>query len=101
MINENSLQNNQKAVDIWVLEYDGYWSPLSISVINEELGEVSRDLEKYKPRRPNAQGSNIGEELADLLFSVMCIANHYQINLSIEFNKILEKYNKRDSNRFF
>ena len=71
--------------------------------ILEELREVSKEinaLEGYKPRKRNVLDSNIREKLADLLFSVKCIANRYQINLSIEFNKILKKYNKRDPSRF-
>jgi NTP pyrophosphatase (non-canonical NTP hydrolase) len=69
----------------------------------EELGEVAREinsLEGFKPRKDDADKSKLGEELADLIFSIICLANHYRINLSGEFEKSLLKYSERDANRF-
>ena len=104
MAKENLLIEIQNMVDHWIREHGGYWSPLSmICAIMEELGEVTREinsLEGYKPKKSNKLNSNLGEELADLLFSVVCIANHYNVDLGKEFNKILDKYSKRDSIRF-
>ena len=39
-------------------------------------------------------------ELADLLFSIICLANYYKINLGDKLNRILEKYTIRDADRF-
>jgi len=101
---KDSLNEVQKIVDNWICEHGGYWAPLSmICAIIEELGEVAREinsLEGYKPKKSKISDSNLGEELADLLFSIICIANHYKIDLGKEFNNIINKYSERDSNRF-
>ena len=99
-----TLDDMQQLVDGWIQKYGGYWSPLSmLSAVLEELGEVSREinyLEGNKPKKDTKNKSNLQEEIADLIFSVICIANHYKINLSEEFHKVIEKYTKRDSKRF-
>ena len=104
MIIENSFKEIQKKVNNWILEHGGYWPPLSmICAIIEELGEVAKEvnsLEGYKPKKSNKLEINLGEELADLLFSIICIANHYKIDLGKEFKEIFKKYSERDSNRF-
>ncbi|MFX0139915.1 MAG: nucleotide pyrophosphohydrolase [Candidatus Hodarchaeota archaeon] len=101
---KDSLEEVQKKVDDWICEHGGYWPPLSmVCAIMEELGEVAREvnsLEGYKPKKSKILESNLGIELADLLFSIICIANHYKIDLGIEFNKTFKKYSNRDSNRF-
>ncbi len=101
---KDSLNEVQKIVDNWICVHGGYWPPLSmICAIIEELGEVAREinsLEGYKPKKSKISDSNLGEELADLLFSIICIANHYKIDLGKEFNNIINKYSERDSNRF-
>ncbi|MFX1571352.1 MAG: nucleotide pyrophosphohydrolase [Promethearchaeota archaeon] len=104
MVKENSLIEIQNSVDQWIRQYGGYWSPSSmICAIMEELGEVAREvnsLEGYKPKKSNQLNSNLGEELADLLFSIICIANYYKVDLGKELNKVINKYSKRDSKRF-
>jgi len=104
MVKENSLIEFQNLVDHWICEHGGYWSPLSmICAIMEELGEVAREinsLEGYKPKKSSIMNLNLGEELADLLFSIICIANHYKVDLGKELNKTIDKYSKRDSKRF-
>ncbi|KKK76665.1 hypothetical protein LCGC14_2861340 [marine sediment metagenome] len=101
---KNSLKEIQKIVNNWILEHGGYWPPLSmICAIVEELGEIAREvnsLEGYKPKKSGVIDLNLGKELADLLFSLICIANHYKIDLGKEFNEIFKKYSERDSNRF-
>ncbi|MFX1479410.1 MAG: nucleotide pyrophosphohydrolase [Promethearchaeota archaeon] len=104
MVLENSINEIQNIVNAWILEHGGYWSPLSmISAIIEELGEVAREvnsLEGYKPKKSNTLNVNLGQEIADLLFSTICLANFYKIDLGKEFKEIIKKYSERDSNRF-
>ncbi|MFX0083181.1 MAG: nucleotide pyrophosphohydrolase [Candidatus Hodarchaeota archaeon] len=104
MIKENFFKEVQELVDNWIQNHGGYWSPLSmICAIVEELGEVAREinsLEGYKPKKSNDFNSNLGEELADLLFSIICIANYYKVDLGEELINIFDKYSKRDSKRF-
>ena len=86
------------------MSHGGYWPPLAmLSAIMEELGEVAREInyyEGYKPKKSNAKQLKLGEELADLLFSLICIANYYKIDLSNKFDRTLDKYLERDSKRF-
>ena len=77
MVKENSLIEIQNLVDHWICELEG-----------------------YKPKKSSILNSNLGEELADLLFSIICIANHYKVDLGKELNKTIDKYSKRDSKRF-
>ena len=94
----------QKRIDNFIKNHGGYWSPLSmLSAVVEELGELAREinhLEGFKPKKSINEGGRLGEEIADLLFSIICIANYYNIDLNEETNKIFEKYKKRDLNRF-
>ena len=100
---ENSLKEIQKKVEDWILNHGGYWPPLAmISAVIEEVGELAREinhLEGFKPKKRN-RSSNVGEELGDLFFSIICLANYYKIDLSNKFSEVLEKYSKRDAKRF-
>lgn len=104
MIKNNSLIEIQEIVDRWINEHGGYWSPLSmVCAVMEELGEVAREInsiEGYKPKKSVENNSKLEEELADLLFSIICIANHYKVDLAKELNKSIDKYTKRDFDRF-
>ena len=104
MQSDNSLKGIQQQVDDWIIGHGGYWPPLAIlSAVMEELGELAREInhfEGFKPKKVREPKVQIGQELADLLFSLICIANYYKINLNKEFNKTLKKYSERDSDRF-
>ncbi len=104
MPSKNSLKELQQKVDVWIMSHGGYWPPLAmLSAIMEEVGEVAREVnyyEGFKPKKNKEKHFNLGEELADLLFSLICIANYYKINLSDEFDRALTKYLERDSTRF-
>ena len=94
----------QDKIDNWIQEHGGYWSPLAMfTSIIEECGELAREinyLEGFKPKKPTEKEGNLGEELADLLFSVICLANYYNIDLGEKLTQVLEKYTTRDANRF-
>lgn len=100
-----TLKEIQDKVDNWIQNHGGYWPPLSIlSAIMEEVGELAREinfLEGYKPKKDSEKKkTNLGEELADLIFSVICLANYYNIDLTDKIEIILDKYSKRDGSRF-
>lgn len=100
----NTMKDFQKRIDDWILKHGGYWSPLAmLASIMEELGELSREinhLEGIKPKKNSERESNLGEELGDILYSIICLANYYQIDLSIHLNKVMKKYDQRDKERF-
>ena len=99
-----SFKNIQKAVDDWIGQFEeGYWPPLSmLAALVEETGELARELndrEGHKKKRL-PDDANLGLELADLLFGLVCIANYYHIDLDTAFKTVFEKYTKRDSERW-
>ncbi len=99
-----SLKEFQEKIDTWILSHGGYWPPLSMfSAIVEEVGELAKEinyLEGFKPKKSEEIATSIGEELADAIFAIICVANYYKINLSEELSLVIEKYTKRDSKRF-
>ncbi len=106
-MNQNTpmtLNDIQKAVDKWINQFEeGYWPPLSLlAAVTEETGELAREIndrEGYKKKRvPNE--ANLGLELADLLFGLVCIANYYHVNLDDAFRAVLQKYTERDTTRW-
>lgn len=101
-----SLSDLQKQVDKWASQFDpAYWPALEqYAQLNEEVGELGRILiHKYghKKLKEGEKESTIGEELADVLFPIICIANREGINLQEAWNKMLEnRLYKRDNNRY-
>ncbi len=103
-MNEFTIKEIQDQVDKLIQTMNGYWPPLAmLASVTEELGELAREinaLEKIKIKKSSEIERNIGEELADLLFSIICISNYYKIDLNSDFKQVLKKYQKRDKNRF-
>ena len=101
---EFTIKEIQDQVDALIQTMNGYWLPLAmLASVTEELGELAREinaLEKIKTKKSSEIEKNIGEELADLLFSIICISNYYKIDLNSDFKQVLKKYQKRDKNRF-
>ncbi len=107
---QKNLIQLQQEVDQIIKKFGGYWPPLSMhAAISEEVGELAREInaiEGFKPKK-NKNGSIktnniqfIGEELGDILFSVICVANFYKLDLHSEFERILAKYAQRDEHRY-
>jgi NTP pyrophosphatase (non-canonical NTP hydrolase) len=99
-----TLKSIQKAVDDWIGQFEeGYWPPLSmLAAVVEETGELARELNDragYKKKRA-PDFTNLGLELADVLFSLVCIANYYHVDLDSAFKDALDKYSKRDMGRW-
>lgn len=99
------LADAQKVVDDWVQEYEKpYWEPLSIFArLTEEVGEVGRVLNHQygdKIKKPTEAPDDLGGELADVLFALICLANAHQIDLDEAFTRTIEKSRTRDAHRF-
>jgi NTP pyrophosphatase (non-canonical NTP hydrolase) len=103
MLEKTTLQDIQKTIHDWITKHGGYWPPLAmLSSIIEEVGELAKEinhLEGFKPKKNN-EGEKIGEELADILYALVCIANYYKIDLNHELARVMNKFSIRDSNRF-
>ena len=104
MEEKTTIEEFQTKINDWIHEHGDYWPPLAmLTAIMEEVGELAREInyfEGIKPKKLTERKSNIAEESADLLFSIICVANYYKIDLNKELKEVLEKYSKRDAKRF-
>ncbi len=100
-----ALSDYQKEVDDWIAQYvEGYWTPHEIMArLTEEVGEVARLVNHlYGPKKKKASEltQDLGEELADVIWTVVCMANSHKIDLDEAFSKVVAKAYGRDSDRF-
>jgi NTP pyrophosphatase (non-canonical NTP hydrolase) len=98
-----TLEEAQKEVDCWIKQYGvRYFSELTnMAVLTEEVGELARVMARKYGDQSFKEGEkdNIDEELTDILWVLLCIANQTGVNLTEAFARNLEKKTKRDSNR--
>ena len=89
------LKQAQIKVDELIKTYGGYWEPLSMYArLVEEVGELGRTMNiKFggKKSKSSKESNKSEEELADVLFTTLAIANKLNINLDKEFNDKLNK----------
>jgi len=94
----SDLRAVQAFVDAWIKRRGGYWSPLSqYARLAEEVGELGRELNfKYgdKPRAAKDAAGSIADELGDVLFIVILLANYLGIDLASALSATLEKYDR-------
>ena len=90
-------------MDQWIREYGvRYFSELTnMAVLTEEVGELARVIaRKYGDQSFKAgEKDNLGEEMADVLWVLICLANQTGVDLTKELQKSIEKKTKRDSLR--
>jgi NTP pyrophosphatase (non-canonical NTP hydrolase) len=99
------MKKIQKQVDNWVRQYKiEYFKPLEILArLIEEVGELARELNhRFGPKKKKTTEENkeIGDEMADIIFTLVCLANSLGIDLDKSFNEMMKKYQKRDNNRY-
>ena len=99
-----TLQEAQDTVDSWIKTKGvRYFSELTnMAVLTEEVGELARLMaRKYGDQsfKESDKGRELGDEIADVMWVLICIANQTGINLTEAFEKNLEKKNTRDSTR--
>ena len=102
---EKTLKEIQKETDIWASQFEKpYFSPLSmVATMTEECGEVARVINHIygdKKKKDNEELKDLGDELIDLFFTIVCIANDSKISLEEAWKRKLEKLYGRDNNRF-
>jgi len=95
----------QRDVDAWIQTHTpGYFSPLQmIARLTEELGELSRAVSHHfgeKKPKPGEAAGDVGDELSDILFVAICLANSLQIDLDEAWKSLMRKLHERDANRW-
>ena len=98
-----TLDEAQKQVDVWIKQYGvRYFSELTnMAILTEEVGELARVIaRKYGDQSFKAgEKDNLDEEIADIFWVLVCIANQTGVNLTEAFQRSLEKKTQRDKNR--
>ena len=105
-----SINEAQEAVDQWIKQYGvRYFSELTnMTVLTEEVCELARIMarrygeQSWKPTDPRAEDNGrqaLGDEMADILWVLLCLANQTGVDLTDEFKKNLEKKTTRDKDR--
>ncbi|GAB4569246.1 MAG: nucleotide pyrophosphohydrolase [Anaerolineae bacterium] len=100
-----TIRGMQQAVDDWVqANAGGYWEPLAILArLVEEVGETARlvnHLHGPKRKKADEPAQDLGQELADILYTVVCLANREGIDLQASFAAMMAKLEARDAQRF-
>jgi NTP pyrophosphatase (non-canonical NTP hydrolase) len=95
----DELPGMQRFLDQWIRERGGYWSPLSqYARLAEEVGEFGRELNFQfgdKPRSAKDAGGSLTDELGDVFFIVLLMANDLGIDLHSALYATLAKYGQR------
>ncbi len=105
-----TLKEAQEAVDGWIKEYGvRYFSELTnMAVLTEEVGELARVISRrfgdqsWKPNDPRVKDNGkeaLGEEMADVLWVLICLANQTGTDLTEELQKSIQKKTFRDRTR--
>ena len=99
-----TIQEAQETIDKWIKENGvRYFNELTnMAILTEEVGEVARIISrKYgeQSSKESDEKMNLEDELADVLFVVICLANQTGINLTDALEKNLQKKTDRDKNR--
>lgn len=98
-----TLEEAQKTVDNWIKTYGvRYFSELTnMAVLTEEVGELARIMARTYGDQSFKEGEkhDLADEMADVLWVLICLANQTGVDLSEAFRKNLEKKTSRDKDR--
>jgi NTP pyrophosphatase (non-canonical NTP hydrolase) len=99
------MKKIQKQVDDWIKKTKlGYFPPLeALARLTEEVGELAREINHnfgVKKKKATEDKGDMSGEMADIIFTVVCLANPLKINLDEAFKKTMDKLNKRDKKRW-
>ena len=98
-----TIDQAQKLVDEWIKTYGvRYFSPLTnMACLTEEVGELARVMARKYGDQSFKEGEkeNLSEEMADVLWVLICLANQTGVNLTEALQKSMEKKTQRDAER--
>lgn len=98
-----SIEELQKTVDTWIKTYGvRYFSELTnMTILTEEVGELARIMaRKYGDQSfKTGESPNLADEMADVLWVLVCLANQTGVDLTDAIRQNLEKKTNRDKNR--
>lgn len=99
-----TIEEAQKTVDQWIKEVGvRYFSELTnLAMLTEEVGELARIIARRygeQSEKESDKNRDLGDEMADVLFVLICLANQTGVDLTEALKKNLEKKTNRDSER--
>lgn len=99
-----TIEEAQKRVDEWIKEYGvRYFNELTnMAILTEEVGEVARLISrKYGEQsfKESDKSKDLGDEMADVLWVLICLANQTGVNLTEALERNFDKKTLRDNNR--
>ena len=98
-----TIQEEQEAVDKWIKDYGvRYFNEMTnMAILTEEVGEVARIMARRFGEQSAKDGErlDLADELADVLWVLMCIANQTGVDLTEAFEKNILKKTSRDNQR--
>ena len=99
------LNELQQEVDQYIGQFkEGYFSPMELMArLTEELGELSREvMHEYGPKKKKVseEEGSIANEMGDILFVLICMANSMNIDLEKAHDRVMHKFNTRDKDRW-
>jgi NTP pyrophosphatase (non-canonical NTP hydrolase) len=100
-----SLGDAQRRVDGWIAQFEeGYFHPLTnLARLAEEVGELAREVNHrfgQKTKKIDEAEGDLAMEMADILFVIICMANREGIDLQDAFDRMMEKVERRDAERW-
>ena len=100
-----TLSDAQRRVDAWISQFEeGYFDPLTnMTRLAEEVGELAREVNHrfgQKTKKPGEAEGDMGMEMADILFVLICMANREGIDLEESFARMMAKVEGRDATRW-
>ena len=104
-MNDITIKDAQQRVDEWIKTYGlRYFNELTnMAVLTEEVGELARVIARTygeQSFKESDKNRELGDEMADVLWVLICLANQTGVDLSTEFEKNIRKKTERDSERF-
>jgi NTP pyrophosphatase (non-canonical NTP hydrolase) len=99
-----TIEDAQKTVDQWIKTIGvRYFNELTnMAMLTEEVGEVARIIARRygeQSEKESDKNKDLGDEMADVLFVLICLANQTSVNLTEALQKNLDKKTKRDATR--
>jgi len=104
-MNDITIKNAQQRVDEWIKMYGvRYFSELTnMAILTEEVGELASIIARTygeQSFKESDKDKDLGDEMADVLWVLLCLANQTGIDLTVAFEKNILKKTERDSERF-
>jgi NTP pyrophosphatase (non-canonical NTP hydrolase) len=102
---EKSMADMQQEVHAYISQFkEGYFSPLAMMArLTEEMGELAREINHFygeKPKKQSEEAKTMEQEIGDVLFVMICLANSLDINLEESFRLVMTKFQNRDKDRW-